>query len=539
MDKSINNMNSVTMGHVNHKQVYSQKMYDSCFDLFDLCRSADGRLLIDSIDIYYDILGDMFYFRENLAVAVKYHKLAYESCLRSPTTCDHTRLPCRKKRYLDSKSEFDKLPPLRFAVGSEVEFMYTPATGSDGVSGWRLGRVVEQYYHERSFDMNFAAPYRLQLLEDSESTDQPPVYAWVKADIDRYVRKVGVRSIEDTRYQVRLDAKVSELARVYCSREFIEDIYLTLAQDREFVDMLLSVWHVNLSEPMLYLYRMLVMYSQPLDRTGSGYHVPSTEEVIAGIRAYFEPAGSFLPHSALDIISDTRHSNTKRTKAYITVIMHQLSQQGIHCDETSHFPDSNTSNEAALARAFTHYIDMYRDRETKQFAIDISTLIGSGFSVPIPPQYRTAALNDLMSKVKNSNNLFLMDANAVSAGGVAVPELYAMWLAILLELELSESIYDYPWIYFFIKYCLDQGLGVPKLALSEYDRMNMQLSREFIRCANYSCKLNKLDQSSGQVKFKQCSRCKAVIYCSRECQTAHYPVHKRLCTEHLTDQEES
>ena len=83
-------------------------------------------------------------------------------------------------------------------------------------------------------------------------------------------------------------------------------------------------------------------------------------------------------------------------------------------------------------------------------------------------------------------------------------------------------------VYFFVKYCLDQGLEVPKLALALYDRMNMQLSRDFIRCANRTCELNKLDKSAGQVMFKLCSRCKTLIYCSRECQVAHYPEHKQL-----------
>ena len=91
-----------------------------------------------------------------------------------------------------------------------------------------------------------------------------------------------------------------------------------------------------------------------------------------------------------------------------------------------------------------------------------------------------------------------------------------------------------PFVYFFVKRCLDQGWGVPKLALTVYDRMNMLLSREFIRCANPTCELNKLDKSTGKVKFKQCSRCKTGIYCSRECQVAHYPEHKRLCREHPT-----
>ena len=525
-DKNLTDINSVTMDHLHQVQVYTKKIYDACFDLFELCRSPDGRLVIDRLDNYYNILGGLFSGRENLAVAMRYHKLAYESCLRSN---NHKHLASRKSDYLQSCTDFAKLPPLRFAVGDEVEFLHEIEAGSE----WKLGKVVELYYHERSFNAHFVAPYRLQLLVGSDCADRPPVYAWVKADIDRYVRKVGVRSIEDTRFQARMDAKITELARVYCSTEFMHDIYRTLAQDHEFVEMLSSKWELELSVQLLYLYRIVVMYTQPLVRTNSGYHVHTADEVIAEIRVFFDPAEAVDLRTAFNILPGTVHSNVKRNKAFKVIILNQLCRPDLGI-ETFHFPDSNTCNEAALARAFTHYIDMYRDRETKRLSLDMSTLIDSGFRIPLPAQYRTPALNDLMSKVKDSNDLFLMDANAVSAGGVAVPELYAMWLAILLYIDNFESVCECPFVYFFIKYCLDQGMGVPKPAVALYDRMNMQLSREFIRCANPTCEINKLDKSTGKIKFKQCSRCKAVIYCSRECQTAHYPDHKMLCREHST-----
>ena len=115
------------------------------------------------------------------------------------------------------------------------------------------------------------------------------MYGWVQADIDRYVRKVGVRSIEDTHYQARLDAKVEELAQVYCSKEFIIDMYVSLALDLEFAEMLESVWQVELSVDTIRVYRLLVIFSQPFIRIDSGYHVPSSEEIIAGIRAFFDP----------------------------------------------------------------------------------------------------------------------------------------------------------------------------------------------------------------------------------------------------------
>ena len=54
--------------------------------------------------------------------------------------------------------------------------------------------------------------------------------------------------------------------------------------------MLQSVWQVKLSGRMFYLYRALVMYRELFVRSDFGYHVPSLEEVIAGIKAFFDPA---------------------------------------------------------------------------------------------------------------------------------------------------------------------------------------------------------------------------------------------------------
>ena len=109
-----------------------------------------------------------------------------------------------------------------------------------------------------------------------------------------------------------------------------------------------------------------------------------------------------------------------------------------------------------------------------------------------------------------------------------------MLLGILLYIEICDKVgitvlYECPFVYFFVRYCLGQGMGVPKAALAVYDKMNMQLSRGFLRCAGPYCKRNRLDQSAGHVKFKKCSGCLAVIYCSKECQLAHYPVHKKVC----------
>ena len=113
-----------------------------------------------------------------------------------------------------------------------------------------------------------------------------------------------------------------------------------------------------------------------------------------------------------------------------------------------------------------------------------------------------------------------------------------MRLGILLYIEICDKVglivlNECPFFYFFVRYCLGQGMGVPKAALAVYDKMNMQLSREFIRCAGSYCKRHRLDQSAGKVKFKKCSGCHAVIYCSKECQVAHYPKHKKVCKKNV------
>ena len=120
-------------------------------------------------------------------------------------------------------------------------------------------------------------------------------------------------------------------------------------------------------------------------------------------------------------------------------------------------------------------------------------------------------------------------------------KLMSLWMLILRVLERPDAaqVSDCPLFLFFFRYRLDQGLGVPRLALDAYDRMKLQLSREFIRCANPVCELSKLDQSTGQVKFKKCGRCLSVIYCSRECCVAHYPEHKRLFREHAQSHDQS
>ena len=487
-------------------EFYFSILYNTSFKLLDNHTVADYYVFVKSE--CYDQLTSIFYEYHNYPAALKYSKLAYEHCLRSNNYAEANDF---KALYLKSRADFAKLPPLRFAVGSEVEFRHEFETGSE----WKLGKVVELYYRELRFDVSFSAPYRPQLLDDS--ADLSPVYAWVKADTDRYVRKVGVRSIEDTRYQARLDAKVEELAQIYCSKEFVEDIYDTLAQDREFVEMLQSVRQVELSESMLSLYRLLVMYRQPLVRTDSGYHVLSSDEVIAGIRAFFDPAHLSSDAASEAVGYDTSSGYAEEIRAYT-----MTSLQGSLSSSTRLIGDPNNIENLLFSSIRAYVCLMSLPHESTAEPSD-----GADTADP-------SEIYDAISNASTTRDLANMLVKASSSTKLEC--LLMTWICVHTCLEHPDAgpAWECPFVYFFIKYCLDQGTGVPKLALAVYDRMNMQLSREFIRCANPSCELNRLDKSTGQVKFKKCSRCQAVIYCSRECQTAHYPEHKRLCRKHST-----
>ena len=519
---------------------YYTKLFECSYKLLDH-PAVSGRYEFIQGECYY-AMALIFMLHLNYPAALKHAKLAYEHCLRSS---DHTQIDTYKNWYIKMRANIEKLPPLRFAVGDEVEFLHEFETGSE----WRLGKVVELYYRERDFDISISAPYRLELLEDSDynCTDRPCVYACVKADHDRYVRKVGVRSIEDTRYQARLDAKVTELARVYCSEGFLQEVYHTLAQDLEFVEMLQSYWQVKLVVPMLILYRMLVMCRQTLMRIDSGYHVPSSEEVIAGIKAYFHPthlSGDAAPLT-VDEGSDTQESEMQRVRAEVLRLL-----RGTNYESADSFGDPNLSAQWALVQGIRNYsvvlVRTLADQEG--FAIDAlgrrsNFTVSSEMSEAIS---RVSTLLDVRRLLGDHNDAFRLELSADASldkrhySWTVRHYLHTWaWLLICLENPDAGSACECPFVYFFVKFCLDRALGVPKLALSVYDRMNMQLSREFIRCASPSCEHNRLDQSINQVKFKLCSRCKTVIYCSRECQVAHYPEHKRLCREHSTGREGS
>ena len=477
-------------------EFYRVKLFNCSIKLLDHAALSQGRTEL-KIECCVCV-ATVFHEYRNHSAALKYAKLAYEHCLRSS---DHTNLSSYKDEYLDYRAAFAALPPLRFTVGDEVEFLYELETESE----WQLGKVVELYYREKDFDIAFTAPYRIQHLVDSDAADEPPVYGWVKADNDRYIRKVGVRSIEETRYQLRLNVKVAELAQVYCCREFMQDIYRTLAQDLEFVEMLQSVWKVELSVHMLLLYRVCFMIRHPLVRINSGYHVPSHAEVIAGIKAYFNPT-----RLNCDVPGTPTAAGESIDSQWINRIL-----QGIPMDP----PDviNELDVQGMLLHSIRNYNSFFSPSQSPGVQYKVSEL-------SIPSEISTA-----ISKASVVWDLITLQSEA--RYDTKVGYFLVAWVGVqfCLDNPNTGSACECPFVYFLIKKCLDLGWGVPKLALTLYDRMNMQLSREFIRCANPTCTLNRLDRSTGQVKFKKCSQCQAVIYCSRECQVAHYPEHKRLC----------
>ena len=128
----------------------------------------------------------------------------------------------------------------------------------------------------------------------------------------------------------------------------------------------------------------------------------------------------------------------------------------------------------------------------------------NNFTVPLQ-------LSESISKVSTVRDLICMVSDFDNDKRLA--RFLLAWAGIHLCLEDTTAgpACECPFVYFFVKYALDHGMGVPKPALAVYDKMNMQLSREFIRCAYPTCELNRLDQSTGQVKFKKCSRCQRAL----------------------------
>lgn len=289
--------------------------------------------------------------------------------------------------------------------------------------------------------------------------------------------------------------------------------YHTLAQDHEFACMLQSVWQIELSDSTIQLYIMLVMYREPLNRIDSGYHVPSPDEIIVEFKAYFDP---FYLSGSVDPSAVSEGGDSQRVRAEIIDMMCS--------DRTGTYADFDGSDvQGLLLQSIRNYLLMAASRD------DNSSGTVAELSLAVPSE-----ISDAVSRVCTMRDLISLQSKA--AGSIKAAHYVTAWLGIHTCFEDTKAgpACECPFIYFFVKFCLDRGLGVPTLALSLYNRMNMLLARGFIRCGNPSCEQSRLDWSNGKPRLYKCTRCKVVAYCSRECQTAHYPKHMRICREHAT-----
>lgn len=509
---------SKILKNIDDTKNWASKLYENCYDIIERGFDSNRKPLIKNPALYCSFLGKAFNIYQNYSASLKYYKLAYEYSLRSS---DHFSLQGYKDNFLRIKSKLALDPPLRFTIGDEVQVL----SESDG--RWKRAMVAELHYRERSFGISFTAPYYVRIFDSlSGSADNPSTatYAWVKADTDRYISKLGLRQLEKTRYQARLDAKVHALAHVYCSKEFIQNVYHELERDREFCAMLESAWEIDFSVTTLYLFRVFIMYRRSLLPNDSVYYVPSREEVVAEIRAFFDPADLPIMSACPDVLD----SRQKLKVIDIKALRHL---------DVSFYNDLNSivatgAVEAYFPLAFISYMKFTLSADHPVGALqDLRTedsAVWNGFSGPAPVTCLAQGVVDLIGKAKCSNDFL---AEILMSEDSTVHELLYLWhsLMVVFDQGTYKQPAECPFVYFFVRYCLDQGLGVPKPVLAAYDRMNLQLSSEFIGCANPSCERNRLDQSSGRVQFKKCSRCKTVSYCSRECQAAHYPEHKTLC----------
>ena len=314
---------------------------------------------------------------------------------------------------------------------------------------------------------------------------------------------------------------------VYCSMGFIRDVYLTLRADEAFCARLHEEWQLEISEPLLYLYRMYVMYRQPLVRTDSGYHISTADEVVAEIKAYFyADTVTELMMRMLEGHTDSP-STLKMADALIFVCP---SMAFDYFSKSADFYGTLLQPGGFAATACISYLTMFRSHvDTSE---EMIALVRDGFSRPIPVDRIpcTEAL-ELIAGCRSSGHFHqLLDQMCRLQVEFTISSMYQCVFDIVApRTGESAPLRESPVVSFFVRYCLGQGMPVPGLLMAAYNDMRKQLSCGFLRCANPTCEHNKLDKSTGKVKFKQCSRCLAVIYCSRDCQVAHYPEHKAHC----------
>ena len=503
-------------------------------------------LVNDHLDIYYCHIARTFAANTNAVMSVKYYKLAYAFALRT-TNQSHIDY-CKEKLMLEMKC-LVVLPPLRFAVGDKllcrVEEEQEEEEGEEWEE-WKPCEVIEVHYRERDDPLHYCAPYRARVLAgDGSLTGSPgdalassgkggdetpvlaPVYITIEDDSDAHIRRPGWISLEASRFEARLDAQVEELMSVYCSQEFIRAIYLTLRADEAFCARLRDEWQLEISEPLLYLYRMFVMYRQPLVRTDSGYHIPTAEEVIAEIKAYFyADTVTELMMRMLEGHADT-NSTLKMADALIFVCP---SMAFDYFSKSADFYGKLLQPGGFAAVACISYLTLFRGLVNT--SEEMIALVRDGFSNPIPiDRIPCKEAQELIAGCRSSGHFHqLLDQMCRLKVEFTISSMYQCVFDIVApRTGESAPLRESPVVFFFVRYCLGQGMPVPGLLLAAYSDMRKQLSCGFLRCANPTCEHNKLDKSTGKVKLKKCSRCLAVIYCSRECQLAHYPDHKAHC----------
>lgn len=111
-----------------------------------------------------------------------------KTCLSTRNFRDFAKSPIKKsqmeKLLVEAKEAFNKQPPLRFEIGTEVECNL-------GERGFRPGIVIAHYYREMRFKPDFTACYQVRLtdekmLKDMDMDHRPLIYAPV--DSDYYIR---------------------------------------------------------------------------------------------------------------------------------------------------------------------------------------------------------------------------------------------------------------------------------------------------------------------------------------------------------------
>ena len=352
---------------------FLRKLHDHCIELFKVCFDKNKKPIIDNIDVYYHLIGHAFNVFSNFYQAVKYYELAYVYTLK----INNNKASLKYKELItDAKASLDQQPKLRFKVGDEVEV-------NEG-GEWQRGTVVELYYREKSYSLDYNAPYRVATVVAGRSS-----HVCAKEDVDRYVRKVGAKAIQETRYQGKLDAKVEELAYVYCSQAFIQEVYAELQLDQDFCQRLCQIGKINLSLAVLYTYRMLVMYSQPLVRTDSGYHILTVNEVVGGFKEYLAPCTQpgFKPRPL------GCNTDTVAEADYIVFqhLDHFFDEQSLS-KAYGTYPLTRGRDELTRMTFFS-YLDLYYSYNLSArdigAAVDYIALIQNGFSLLLPAMFRS------------------------------------------------------------------------------------------------------------------------------------------------------